>query len=69
MKKHYAISIQTSNVEVLTEILYQTKTKLELLAIAKATGVSCDAVKYATAANIAKAVQKADGEANITITF
>lgn len=67
--KKQTISIQTGNVEVLTEILYQTQTKLQLFAIAKAAGVSCDAVKYTTAQNIAAAVNAAKGEAFIVIKF
>lgn len=68
-KQQHTIKIETSNTEVLTEVLHHTKTKLELFAMAEALGVSKDAVKHSTAGNVAQAIVEASGKAFIAITY
>jgi len=68
-KQKHTIKIETSNTEVLTEVLHHTKTKLELFALAGELGVSKDAVKHSTAGNVAEAIVSASGKAQITISY
>lgn len=63
------IKITTPNREVIANALFHSKTRDELLALAKQIGAKCDYIKAAIAANVCDAICDHGGKADITITY